>query len=241
MSVPVAHPWFHRPVSFFCSHSKNSPDFGGDEDWETIGDEEAGVKKVPVAKETTPLLKGDRQPQQHLRINADSQNGEDVVRFSFSRIHINTLTPLPSSPPQVSSSGFTTPPELASPSRSRSGTQISSISQDSVAFRERERLDKSVFHRLVQKGVHMTWNNQFAAAETELSKLASFCPRHALHLGEVSMVKQAITGKLQEKELTMQNLLRVEKLALEILGDQNQLVSRLQPERRSCLTLCSFS
>jgi len=93
-----------------------------------------------------------------------------------------------------------------------------------VALREKERSEKTIFHRLVQKGVHITWNNQFTEAEAEFSRYSSFCPRHLLHLGEVSMVKQAITGKLKDKELTMKVLQQVEGMVLAILNDPRELV-----------------
>jgi len=73
-------PMPHLPfiLSLLNARSKNSPDFGGDDDWETVENETA---TRAANNETTPLLQG--QTSSPFQINASSSVNDETASVSL--------------------------------------------------------------------------------------------------------------------------------------------------------------
>jgi len=79
-------------------------------------------------------------------------------------------------------------------------------------------------HKLILRGVYLSWDNQFADAHAELEKFAPFSPRSLLHVAEINLVKQAITGRLSERDKLLASLDKVDAVVAQVLANEKNLV-----------------
>jgi hypothetical protein len=90
-------------------------------------------------------------------------------------------------------------------------------------------MPSALLHALVEAGVQQTWNNELDVAVAALTRGADYSPRHALHLAEVALVRQAITGRLKERDRLLAALDRVDALLPTISRHPDHLVRAPAP------------